>query len=311
MPSGTLPRPEADTIAPPGSSHRIVVGIDGSASAGAALEWAARQAARTGAELEVLTTFGPDYVFVTPEEEQQATDEVLGGAAARIADIVPATAVTTHSRRGLADQVLVQASAGADLLVVGTRGLGGFRGLALGSVGRKCLHRSSVPLVVVRHDDDRPPASDAPGSDLSDGAGLSHRIVVGVDGSASSAAALEWAAHQASLTGALLEAVMTWEWPTVYGWSPATAEYSPEGDCETLLARALRPIRERYPDLAVQSVVAEGPAAALLVKESYGADLLAVGRRGHAEFTGLLLGSVSEHCVVHAHCPVLVHHPRV
>ncbi len=308
MPSGTLPRPENQPIAPQGSTHRIVVGVDGSEAAGVALEWAARQAARTAAELEVVTTFGPNYVFVTPEEEQQATDEVLGEAAARIADLVPPAAVTSLSRRGLADEILVEASTGADLLVVGTRGLGGFRGLALGSVSRKCLHRSSVPIVVVRGPDDRKSTSELSGAGLSDEGAPGHRIVVGVDGSVSSAAALEWAAHQASLTGALLEVVMAWEWPTVYGWSPATAEYSPQGDCETLLARAISPIQERYPDLTVQSVAAESPAAALLVKESYGADLLAVGSRGHAELTGLLLGSVSEHCVVHAHCPVLVHH---
>lgn len=101
---------------------------------------------------------------------------------------------------------------------------------------------------------------------------------------------------------------MTWEWPTMYGWTPASSEYNPQDDCETRLAEAIKPLRDGYPDLAIQSVAIEGAAASLLVKASHGADLLAVGSRGHGEFTGLLLGSVSEHCAVHAHCPVLVHH---
>jgi len=71
--------------------------------------------------------------------------------------------------------------------------------------------------------------------------------------------------------------------------------------------QAVGPIRARYPDLPMQMEAIEGAPASLLVKASRGADLLAVGSRGHSEFTGLLLGSVSEHCVVHAHCPVLVH----
>ena len=95
----------------------------------------------------------------------------------------------------------------------------------------------------------------------------------------------------------------------MYGWSPASPDYSPQADGETILEQALEPIRLAYPDLSVQAVTIEGPAGHLLVKASAGADLLAVGSRGHREFTGLLLGSVSEQCVVHARCPVLVHQP--
>jgi nucleotide-binding universal stress UspA family protein len=137
--------------------------------------------------------------------------------------------------------------------------------------------------------------------------GPAHRIVVGVDGSPASVAALEWAAHQAELTGAALEVLMTWEWPTSYGWTlPISSEFDPEHDSETTLAELLGPVRKAHPGVVIEASVLEGHPAPVLVKASEGADLLVVGSRGHGEFTGMLLGSVSEHCVSNAHCPVLV-----
>ncbi len=133
-----------------------------------------------------------------------------------------------------------------------------------------------------------------------------HRIVVGTDGSPSSIAALEWAGNQAELTGAVLEVLMTWEWPYSYGWSAVPNDYEPAQDCKKALAEVLTPIREAHPALSIRPAVLEGHPAPLLVKASRGADLLVVGSRGHGEFAGMLLGSVSEHCVTNAHCPVLV-----
>jgi nucleotide-binding universal stress UspA family protein len=133
-----------------------------------------------------------------------------------------------------------------------------------------------------------------------------HRIVVGIDGSPSSIAALDWAANQAELTGAALEVLMTWEWPYGYGWSPVPNDYCPAQDTEKLLASTLTHTREAHPGVYIVPTVVEGHPAPLLVKASNGADLLVVGSRGHGEFTGMLLGSVSEHCVTNAHCPVLV-----
>jgi nucleotide-binding universal stress UspA family protein len=134
-----------------------------------------------------------------------------------------------------------------------------------------------------------------------------HRIVVGIDGSPSSMAAVEWAANQAELTGAVLEVLMTWEWPSSYGWSlPIPSGYDPEHESEKSLHEVLKPVREAHPSVTIQPSIIEGHPAPLLVKASHGADLLVVGSRGHGEFAGMLLGSVSEHCVTNAHCPVLV-----
>ena len=134
----------------------------------------------------------------------------------------------------------------------------------------------------------------------------SHRIVVGADGSPSSIAAAEWAANQAQLTGASLEVIMTWEWPYGYGLSMIPSNFDPKHDSETVLNDVLKPVRVAHPSITIQTSVLEGHPAPVLVKASEGADLLVVGSRGHGEFAGMLLGSVSEHCVSNAHCPVLV-----
>ena len=133
-----------------------------------------------------------------------------------------------------------------------------------------------------------------------------HRIVVGTDGSPSSIEAVEWAARQAELTGAALEVIMTWEWPLSFGWSVVPNEYDPASDGEKVLAEIVARLRKAHPGLSIGTSVVEGHPAPVLVKASAGADLLVVGSRGHGEFAGMLLGSVSEHCASNAHCPVLV-----
>ncbi|HZT67067.1 MAG TPA: universal stress protein [Acidimicrobiales bacterium] len=133
------------------------------------------------------------------------------------------------------------------------------------------------------------------------------RIVVGVDGSEVSMRALEWAVGQCRLTGARLRAVTAWQLPVVYGYPvPFPEGYDPAAEAERALAAAVGTALGSSPDIEVDRVVGEGPAAQLLIEQSKDADLLVVGSRGHGAFAGMLLGSVSEHCVRHATCPVLV-----
>ncbi|MFL6055321.1 MAG: universal stress protein [Actinoallomurus sp.] len=133
------------------------------------------------------------------------------------------------------------------------------------------------------------------------------RIVVGVDGSEPSRAALRWALRQARLTGAAVEAVIGWEVPITYGWDLALVQ---NDDIEAAAAKTLQETIEQEagprPEVPVLSRVAEGNAARVLLEAADGADLLVVGNRGHGGFTGALLGSVSQHCVQHANCPVVV-----
>lgn len=133
------------------------------------------------------------------------------------------------------------------------------------------------------------------------------RIVVGVDGSKSSKEALRWAAAEAERYGAVLQVVMTWDNPYREMWLP----HDPSGtDRLALVRRTLAGIVEEVlgspPPVTVETTAVEGPPAQILVRTAEGADLLVVGSRGHGGFSGVVLGSVSLHCVSHAPCPVVV-----
>lgn len=135
------------------------------------------------------------------------------------------------------------------------------------------------------------------------------RIVVGFDGSHSSMAALHWAALQAASTGSTIELVMTWEWPMDLGWPPALPEdYSPEAIALEELKSAEQRVREMHGEINVRSHLVHGRPGAALVEASWDAALLVVGSQNHGELTRTLFGSVRNHCVAHAHCPVLVFH---
>jgi len=138
--------------------------------------------------------------------------------------------------------------------------------------------------------------------------GQEHRIVVGVDGSDSSKAALRWAIRQAKLTGASVDAVTAWRYPAGYGWTPVGSELDFESDAKRALTEALGEVSGLDPDVPVRPLVAEGNTAEVLLRTAKGADLLVIGSRGHGGLTSALIGSVSLNCVLHAHCPVLVLH---
>ncbi len=136
-------------------------------------------------------------------------------------------------------------------------------------------------------------------------------VVVGVDGSPASKDALRWAANYARLTGAPLKVVSAWHWPvSLVGALPMPEDFDPMAETHDTLEAILSEVLGADPGCPVTSQVVGGPASAVLVEESHGAALLVVGSRGHGGFTGLLLGSVSEHCTRYATCPVVVvrHH---
>ncbi len=135
-------------------------------------------------------------------------------------------------------------------------------------------------------------------------------IVVGVDGSDESREALRWALEEARLRGATVRAVSAWRDPYVVAPGFGRPE---DFEFDALRERAVEALAEVVADVVgtksdvhVERVVAEGPAGSVLVQAAEDADLLVVGSRGHGGFVGLLLGSVSQQCVSHAPCPVLV-----
>jgi nucleotide-binding universal stress UspA family protein len=134
------------------------------------------------------------------------------------------------------------------------------------------------------------------------------RIVVGVDGSPSSVHALEWAIHQAELTGDVIDAVHAWHFPNDYGM-PVADVPDFAGLAAEILDKAIAEARNATHESApaeIRPVVLEGNPAQALLDMAKGADLLVVGSRGHGGFTGALLGSVSQHVVHHSPCPVVV-----
>jgi nucleotide-binding universal stress UspA family protein len=133
-----------------GSNRRIVVGVDGSESASMALDWAAAEADRTGALLDIQTAYEPGYVHVTKDEIQRCMDVLVKEAAARVAELTPGVTTASGTHEESPAKVLIEASDGADLLVVGSRGLGGFKGLLLGSVSQQCSHHARCPVTIVR-----------------------------------------------------------------------------------------------------------------------------------------------------------------
>ena len=133
-----------------GSQHRIVVGIDGSDGSMKALEWAAAEADRTGAVLDIQAAYEPTYEFITHDEVLRTMDRLVEKAQAIVTKLAPRVTTTSETHIEYPARVLIDASEGADLLVVGSRGLGGFKGLLLGSVSQKCSHHANCSIAIIR-----------------------------------------------------------------------------------------------------------------------------------------------------------------
>lgn len=285
--------------------RRIVIGVDGSERALPALIFAAREATLRDAALDVVcvwhvpVTLYPHMVTLDPEPFEAAAGEVLGRAAVDAHSAAPGIALRTHLVRGDAAVQLTELAEGADLLVVGSRGRGGFAGLLLGSVSRRCLHLGTSPVAVV------PVAwpTTEPGSGT-------RRIVVGVDGSESSAAAMQWAYDEAVLRSASIEVVHAFEYPhmvspvgSIVTLDPIEMRRSSEALLEMMTSRLLLADTDA-PHVGRKAMV--GPAAGALVEIAQGADLLVVGARGMGALKRIVLGSVSQQCAHHTPCPIVV-----
>ncbi|MGO8960488.1 MAG: universal stress protein [Streptosporangiaceae bacterium] len=142
-------------------------------------------------------------------------------------------------------------------------------------------------------------------------AGSEPLVVVGVDGSPESVGALKWAAEYAAAVGATIKAVLSWHYPAAagpapVGVAPQTISDEVRANMQLALDNAVAEVYGPTPPKNVQTEVAYGHPSQVLVEESQSADLLVVGNRGHGSFTGMLVGSVSIHCVTNAACPVVV-----
>jgi nucleotide-binding universal stress UspA family protein len=288
---------------------RIVVGVDGSEHAGAALRWAQREAQLHGDELTALLAWGRfDQLHAGGEESFDPDYGPVDAAAALTAtveDAVGPEAATGIHRLAVCDlpaRALLDAARDADLLVVGPRGRGAVREL-LGSVSQACLQHAPCPVAIVRTVDTVPLTSRD-----------RERIVVGVDGSEPSGRALRWAVDEARARSATVEVVHAWHVPYSMSFATALMEASAfEDAARRLLDQTVDMAVGGIDDVAMERVLVPGSAVDVLLGAAKSADLVVVGGRGVGGFRGLLLGSVSHQVAHHSLCPVVVvqHQDRV
>lgn len=275
--------------------EEIIVGMDGSAGAAAALRWAVRESNLRGWPVRAVHAGGPhDDAVGAREGVDAAGQEAAEKALAAVVDCALGDDASEHIAMEVvhdrAAAALIERGIGARLLVVGARGEDGFPHLHLGSVGTHCLQAGPCPVAVVRGDERH----------WTDG-----RIVVGIDGSAPSQRALHWALTEARLRACAVEVVHAWRLPVVGGFyavamEPALAEAGARHVLDTALAA------EDTSGIPLTAHVPGGGPAERLLHAAETADLVVVGSTGKGAVRRLFLGSVSQQLAHHAPCPVVV-----
>ncbi|MDT0449553.1 universal stress protein [Streptomyces hesseae] len=286
----------------------ITVGLDGTDHSLAAADWAAAEASRRGTALRLVHAWvwQPLDAAVASDSDvqRQWAADVLREAEGRVTAAFPGLAVTTELLPAETVPTLLAEAAGADLLVLGSRGHGAVGGYLLGSVALKVLRQAVRPVVLVR-----PPRRDGP-------APAADEVVVGVqEAGETGGPVLEFAFAAAAARDARVRAVRAWSVPRAFVWSPGSLYLADEaGSLEPLerrrLTEALRPWREKYPQVEVVEHVEIGGAADVLLSNGSGASLMVVGRRIPGPHDLRRIGSVTHAALHHALCPVaVVPHP--
>ncbi|MEV7780963.1 universal stress protein [Kitasatospora sp. NPDC088351] len=290
----------------------VLAGVDGSPESTAAAQWAAGEALRRDAPLRLVHAWpwltDGRAAFADADDLPAVAQRMLAATADEVRRSHPGLPVQTDVVLDAAVDGLVSAAEDAGLLVLGSRGLGGFTGLLVGSVSMAAAARCAAPVVVVRP---APATGARTGEEAGTGeqAGTAPEVVVGVDAHAPSEDVLAFAFREAALRGARLRVVHGWEMPPVFayaGWIPPQTEMANLQALEAkTLSLALDEWRDRYPDTVLVEQVRLG-AARSLVEASEAADLVVVGRRRRPHDIGLRLGRVAHAVLQHAHAPIAV-----
>lgn len=302
MTSSTDPDQADRTATRPG----VLVAIDGSDNAQTALAWAAAEAQLREVPLTIVHCYhwpssglgAMEAVGFLMEALAAESADVLDRAAATVAGWASEIEVRTESVMGSPVPALVERSRDEQLVVVGSRGLGGFAGMMLGSVSTGVLAHALCPIVVVRSD--RQPRQDDP-------------VVVGIDGSEASTAALTEAMAFAQRRGCRVVVVHAWLGPeqALTGRRRAQAAESDYDEAwgDAVAAAVddqLRPVRKHFPEVPVEIAISRGRATQALLHQAQGAQLLVLGTRGRGEIKSVILGSTSRAMAQHSPCPVMV-----
>jgi nucleotide-binding universal stress UspA family protein len=297
----------------------VIVGYDGTAPGQKAVAEAAREAALRGAQLTVLTVShrlpfsdaagsggSADLSQADAEEavRKTAEDIALQGAE-HAADVQPGLPVTAQVVAGYAGPVLARAGHRATLLVVGSRGAGGFPGMLLGSVSMRVVAGACCPVIVV-HGTERDTGH------LPDGHAADGRVVAAVDIDEPCGPVLDFAFAEAGRRGVGLSVIHVWDepWIVAYGQDdPGVADdiAAIEQERTDRLAALVAAAHRDWPGVQVFQQVAAGSAGALLVAVAGHAGLLVTGARRHGEGEhGMVIGPVTQTLLRHAECPVAV-----
>lgn len=279
----------------------IVVGTDGSSGADSAIDWAAAEAARRSSPLVVLSVGEPDWVALKPETSAVPTPAAtpmpphVPPSVARVRERWPGLEASAQHVAGHPASALIEASRTADLVVVGARGRSLVAEVLLGSVSRHVSAHARCPVVVVHATAPRP----------------TRPVVVGIDGSAASDAALRAAAREAELLSTGLLVVHAWrdQAYTGYGVYMAPLELARELQeaAEAATAQQVEKVLAADgPDIDVVMRVVQSHPVTALVRASHEAQLVVVGAHGRGRFPGMVQGSVTAGVVHGAGCPVLV-----
>ncbi|MBV7652506.1 universal stress protein [Streptomyces albidoflavus] len=296
------------------STLPVIAAVDGSDDSTRALEWAVEEARLREAPLRIVHAVRT----ATPRGA-----EPPAGAAAPDSSVIVETRQALTGRPGLpelsfttldstAASILPELGAEAQLLVLGSRGRGGFASLLLGSNGMACARDADSPVVVVPR----------PGRDVHTDApepAPGPRVVLGMSAEfpltadAAPDPALAFAYREAAIRSARLHVVCAYPWPVV-AWA-AAGEYLPsaadqeaaEAECRQLVAERVATLKDTYPQVTVEAEVSPGDAAGHLVAAARGADLVVVGRHRPRAFSPVrMLGSVTHAVLLHAPAPVAV-----
>lgn len=285
-------------------TRSIIVGVDGTDSGHDALDWAAAEAATRRIPLRIVHayTVAPswaalgdvslayDYRHLT-----DAADMVVEQAVSRVRCVASEVEVSTHLLRGPVAPAMLAQCGEAELIVLGSRGLGGIRSLFAGSVGANVAMHALCPVVVVR-----PMRPVAPGRSAA-------RVVIGVDGTTMSERAIGFALRAAVQRGVAVTAVHAWSPRGPADLEAVTDDWSlAEAEEWRTLQGAFVQWRHRLAGAHVDLRLVTGRAQDVLIAESAGAALVVVGSRGRGGLRAALLGSVSQAVLQHAHCPVAV-----
>lgn len=288
----------------------VLAAVDGSEDSLRALDWAIGAARMRGSVLRIAHV--RQYAAWAQPEVLAAGEEPVGDpvldrlrqSLGERTELPPLEFVTVE---GAPDAVLPEMGAGGQLLVLGSRGRGGFASLLLGSNGMAAAREADCPVVVV------PRPGRAVPEDMTREVAPGPRVVLGLPADVTDENAVEFGFAEAAMRGAVLHVVSAYPWPAL-AWT-ALGDYTPsvedqeaaENECLAMAQGVVDRHRAAHPKVDVLVSVAAGDAAGHLVAASADAELVVVGRhRRRLLQPGRILGSVTQAVLLHAAAPVAV-----